>query len=252
MNKKILLLGDSCKDIYHFGTCDRLSQEAPVPIFQESRTETKGGMSANVKNNLESFGISVKHATNENTIEKHRFFDTKFNAHVLRFDKGKVETSFVFDRLKETGYNFDAIVISDYDKGFLTSFHIKTLCEIFKDTPIFADSKKKDLSCFKDCFLKINEKEYRESNGIGRNVELIVTLGEKGAEYNGCIFSTKSREVFDVCGAGDVFLSALVYGVLDSGSIEKSIDLANKAATLSVSKAQTYVLSDKDIKEIKK
>jgi len=252
MTKNILLLGDSCEDIYHFGSCDRLSQEAPVPIFNESRTETKGGMSANVKNNLKSFGFSVEHITNDTRIEKHRFFDTKFNAHVLRYDKGERTNRFSISLLEKVGYNFDAVVISDYNKGFLDSFYIKSLCEIFKDTPVFADSKKKDLSCFSDCLLKINEKEFELCGGMGSNVELIVTLGGKGAEYKDRIFPTKAREVFDVCGAGDVFLSALVYSGLDGSSIEESIELANKAATLSVSKAQTYVLSEKDIEDIKK
>ena len=252
MAKNVLLLGESCADIYHFGGCDRLSQEAPVPIFHESHTETKGGMSANVRNNLKSFGFSVEHITNEIPIEKHRFFDTKFNAHVLRWDKGERTNPFTVNLLEKAGCNFDAVVISDYNKGFLDSFYIKSLCDIFKEIPVFADSKKKDLSCFSNCILKINEKEFELCDSIGSNVELIVTLGGKGAKYKDRIFPTKDREVFDVCGAGDVFLSALVYSVLEGGSIEESLDLANKAATLSVSKAQTYILSAKDIEEIKK
>ena len=44
------------------------------------------------------------------------FFDTKFNAHVLRLDKGEIKTSFGFDTLEETGYNFTEVqrMINDY------------------------------------------------------------------------------------------------------------------------------------------
>ena len=53
---KILLIGDSCEDIYHFGTCQRISPEAPVPILKKAYEEIRPGMSANVAANLESFG----------------------------------------------------------------------------------------------------------------------------------------------------------------------------------------------------
>jgi bifunctional ADP-heptose synthase (sugar kinase/adenylyltransferase) len=253
MSKKILLLGDSCDDIYHFGSCSRLSQEAPVPIFQETHRETKGGMSTNVKNNLNSFGYNVTHLKNETRLEKHRLFDTKFNAHVLRYDVGENKTN---DRLclrdlQNLPKDIDALVISDYNKGFLSPMVIKNLCRQYEDIPIFSDSKKKDLSCFCNCYLKINEQEFELSSNILDNIDLIVTLGERGAKYNGETFSTSPREVFDVCGAGDVFLASLVYGVLEYNSLPKAIALANKAATLSVSKAQTYTLSPEDIETIK-
>ena len=32
---KILVIGDSCKDIYHYGICERISSEAPIPIMKE-------------------------------------------------------------------------------------------------------------------------------------------------------------------------------------------------------------------------
>ena len=56
--------------------------------------------------------------------------------------------------------------------------------------------------------------------------------------------------MYDVCGAGDVFLSSLVYGFVKYGYIEKSIKLANMFASLSVSKVGTYILTADDIKNI--
>ena len=81
--------------------------------------------------------------------------------------------------------------------------------------PIFVDSKKQDLSLFKDCFIKINDLEHKKADlsNIDRQ-KLIVTLGGKGAMWKGDIYPTKEVDVYDVCGAGDVFISALVYGFL--------------------------------------
>ena len=50
---QILLIGDSCIDEYQYGTVDRISPEAPVPIFKYIRSEEKPGMVFNVRNNLE-------------------------------------------------------------------------------------------------------------------------------------------------------------------------------------------------------
>ena len=68
---KALLIGDSCMDVYHYGTCSRLSPEAPVPIFKENRWEERPGMAANVLANLKAFNIEVKFITNDKKIEKH-------------------------------------------------------------------------------------------------------------------------------------------------------------------------------------
>ena len=52
---KILIIGDSCLDRYHYGICDRMSPEAPVPILKILRTETRQGMVLNVQQHLENF-----------------------------------------------------------------------------------------------------------------------------------------------------------------------------------------------------
>ena len=40
---KTLLIGDSCLDYYHFGTCERLSPEAPVPVLKQHKVVLKEG-----------------------------------------------------------------------------------------------------------------------------------------------------------------------------------------------------------------
>ena len=229
-----------------------MSAEAPVPIFSEIDSESRYGMAANVYLNLYSFDLDVEFVTNERTIEKHRYIDEKTRQHLLRVDKNEHNPP---DYYRYRGSDFDGVdlvAISDYNKGFLTfeiCSKIATTC-IDKNIPLFVDSKKKDLSCFENAILKINEIEYSQITNYPEEHKLIVTMGPEGCIYDNKQYRIKKVEVFDVCGAGDVFLASLIYKYMKHGRIEKSLDFANKAAARSVTKFGTYVLSGKDIKEL--
>ncbi len=66
----VLLVGDACIDVYHYGHCDRLSPEAPVPVLKHNHTENRDGMCLNVRNNLIAFNLSVSSLTNKKLSEK--------------------------------------------------------------------------------------------------------------------------------------------------------------------------------------
>jgi len=241
---KVLLIGDSCVDEYIYGVCERLNPEAPVPILKYTRKESVDGMAYNVRNNLKAFGLDVTTITQEESIFKTRYIDERYSQQILRVDtEGK---------LKPLGYNlpqdkFDALVISDYDKGFVTSKRLFELVEWF-DGPIFIDSKKTLLP--DSAFIKINNHEY-ENLEHKDHPNLIITRGSKGAEYQGKLYPGESVSTYDVCGAGDTFLSALVYFYLLYGRIETAIPYANKAASIAVSNFGTYILNKQDIDEIR-
>lgn len=253
---KIDLIGDSCEDVYHYGTCERLSPEAPVPVLRELKTQSLKGMSWNVRLNLESYGAFVLHYTNTEKIKKHRFIDTRYNQHLLRWDEGEHESLEPFN-LNNLGFSEppDAVVISDYNKGFLPPPVCCAIVEYYKglnkNIPIFVDSKKIDLSCFEGCYIKINEKEFNNMEIAPKNSKFIVTLGEKGSLFEDKIYATNAVEVFDVCGAGDVFLSTLAYQYVVTKNIYTAIKAANVMASLSVTKMGTYVLTPKDIELLK-
>jgi D-glycero-beta-D-manno-heptose-7-phosphate kinase len=242
---KILLIGDSCKDIYHYGKCKRISPEAPVPILEEDYSETKEGMSSNVYENLLSLGVDVTHLKNKEQIEKHRIVDLTYRQQLIRYDIGEKNIKPL--ELKKLESGFDIIVISDYNKGFITYDVAKYICEFYKDIPIFVDTKKKDLKCFNNCYIKINNIEYELLEDYNKDCELIVTLGGEGALYKDQIYKTKKVEVYDVCGAGDVFLSALVYKFSKDNNIKSAIHLANRLASYTVTKLGSYVLTKEDI-----
>jgi bifunctional ADP-heptose synthase (sugar kinase/adenylyltransferase) len=85
---KILVIGDSCTDIYNYGTCDRISPEAPVPVLRTTFKEEKPGMALNVQKNLEALGHKTMIITNPETIKKERFVDQRTMQHLLRVDSG--------------------------------------------------------------------------------------------------------------------------------------------------------------------
>ena len=248
---KILLIGDHCLDIYHYGVAERLSPEAPVPVLKQLEVETKMGMSSNVKMNLKSFGFTVNHIHNATPLEKHRVVDSRFNQHLVRFDVG--ESSLLkeveLSRVKKVK-DVDAVVISDYNKGFLRYNSISSICDMYKNIPVFVDTKKNKMACYHNCFIKVNEKEFKDINKMPIECEFIITMGSKGALYKHDIYPTEKTEVFDVCGAGDVFLAALVYGYLNYNDMIKAIEIANKCASFSVSKMGTYVLTEEDIHDL--
>lgn len=240
----VLLIGDSCTDEYKIGTVDRLSPEAPVPVIKIVDNYTIPGMASNVYSNLSALGVEPDFITNDAIIKKTRYIDKRSGQHLLRVDdesdivpwSGRIHLSPIG--------SYDAVVISDYNKGFLTYEHIENIIRT-ANCPIFIDTKKQDLSRFSadNVYVKINELEYK--NSTSRPAQFIVTLGDRGAMFTSPsigakMFETKRVEVMDVCGCGDTFLASLAYGYLSLGSIESAIIYANKAASITVQHRGNY------------
>ena len=240
---KVLLIGDSCEDRYFYGDVKRLNPEAPVPILEYKRGVTTQGMAWNVFNNLDAFGVEIDILTNEEEIIKTRYIDEKSNQQIMRYDEEPKIKPFSYEFPQG---NYDALVISDYDKGFLTTEKIFELTSRFVG-PVFIDSKKTNLP--EDAYIKINELEYEKMSYCNHD-NLIITRGGKGAEYRGELYPAEKVNVFDVVGAGDTFLAALIYGYLKYGRIDKAIPIANKAAAVAVSHTGTYVLTKEDVKQL--
>ena len=238
----VLLIGDSCEDRYFYGDAKRLSPEAPVPILEYRRGVTSQGMAMNVFNNLKAFGVSINMITNEEKIIKTRFIDEKSNQQILRSDEEPEIKPFPY-KMPENKY--DVLVISDYNKGFITKEKLFELVDWF-DGPVFIDTKKRYVP--DRCYVKVNDIEYE--NLETKTDNLIITRGGEGAEYQGKLYPAEKVKVFDVVGAGDTFLAALTYGYLNYGSIEEAIPLANKAAAIAVSHTGTYVLKEEDVKTL--
>ena len=188
---KILLIGDNCTDVYQYGTVDRISPEAPVPVFKFSHEESRPGMAGNVYNNLVALGCNV-YAVYGDTSTKTRLIDTRSKQQIVRIDNDVHSSSAAITYKLD---NYDAIVISDYNKGTVSYELIESLRKDYRG-PIFVDTKKTDLARLEGCVVKINSLEFSQIKTKCSN--MIVTLGPDGAECNGQRFSAPRVEVSDV------------------------------------------------------
>ena len=231
----ILLLGDSCLDIYQFGTVDRMSPEAPVPVFVPSYREERDGMASNVFNNLEALGCDVNFLFGE-TSTKTRLIDSRSRQQIVRIDNDVESEPMTFETAIPPGY--DAIVISDYNKGLITYELVEELRQEFSG-PIFVDTKKQDLARFEGCIVKINQVEHKARSSDCSN--MIVTQGKQGALYNNKMYPAAAIDVIDVCGAGDTFLAALAYEYLNTdGNMEAAVEIAIRASAVTVQHTGVY------------
>ena len=242
---RILLIGDDCTDVYQFGSVERISPEAPVPVFKYGRKEEVGGMARNVKRNLEELGCAVVYMSGQTSI-KTRLIDQRSKQHILRVDQDNRSQPLDFNAIPYNFGNIDAVVISDYDKGYVSYELVEKI--ISTGVPTFIDTKKTDLERFQGAWVKINELEYSKIKSECSG--LIVTLGEKGAKvpYHDLKFPAPKVEVADVCGAGDTFLAALTYKWCETKSMPEALEFAIKAASITVKHLGNYAPSLEEIK----
>jgi D-beta-D-heptose 7-phosphate kinase/D-beta-D-heptose 1-phosphate adenosyltransferase len=233
----ILLIGDAGEDTYTYGTVERISPEAPVPVFVPRYKIVLDGMASNVCKNLEALGCTVTYL-HGSVSKKQRMIDKRSKQHLLRVDTDTDSDAIVFDTVIPPGY--DAIVISDYDKGTVSYTLIEELRKEFTG-PIFVDTKKTDLARFEGCYVKINQLESSRAVTVPSAQWLVVTHGGNGATWDGWVYAAETAgDVTDVCGAGDTFLAALAYKFLETSSMPNAITFANKAAAVTVRHVGVY------------
>ena len=249
----VIVIGDKCTDKYVLGETTRLSPEQPVPVLDQTKIEERPGMAGNTELNLKAFGVNTVLLSQRETITKTRFVDTNSGYQLMRLDETPQVSRIANAELKMAmmHLNPDAIVISDYDKGYINDDDLWHLCHNF-NRPVFVDTKKRRLFQKDNVYWKINKKEYDDliQDHLPNLSNLIVTLGSAGASWNGMIFKPQVVKVFDVCGAGDTFLAALVYEFLNTKNMQTAIEFANKAAAIAVTHPGAYHLTKKDIESL--
>jgi D-beta-D-heptose 7-phosphate kinase/D-beta-D-heptose 1-phosphate adenosyltransferase len=249
---KILLLGDSCYDVYHYGEVKRISPEAPIPVFDLKYSEKKYGMASNVYENLKALGADVHIHTNFKEI-KNRYIDIKSKQQLLRVDEKNEKGGFsgiMYDLINYDTY--DAIVISDYGKGFFNRSDYDILRENFEG-PIFIDTKDTYIDHYEGAIVKINQYEYKKAGPATKVDNLIVTYGGtqviwyKQSPDAPELFFPPKVEAHDVCGAGDTFLSALAIKYIEANSMKEAINFAMKAAAITVKHIGVYAPTREEI-----
>jgi len=234
---KILLIGDACEDTYTYGNVTRMSPEAPVPVFQPRYKIVKEGMASNVCENLKKLGCEVNYLRGKES-KKERLIDERSKQHLVRIDRDVTSDPIRFET--EIPPVYDAIVISDYNKGTVDYELVINLIKTVT-VPIYIDTKKTDLAQFNGCYIKINKAEHKRATSLPKSDTLIVTYGGDGAVWNGWVFPAEIvGDVTDLCGAGDTFLAALVYKHLETGDMATAIKFANRASGVTVKHVGVY------------
>ena len=253
-NKKIMLIGDNCIDEFIYTKCTRLCPEAPVPVLDIEVIKENPGMAGNVYENLKAFGLGVEFIHNDNykEVKKSRIVDNDTNHMFLRVDYSDNSKPIDLKTLTRLDFSkYEAVVISDYCKGFVSEAAIKLISKLHPLT--FLDTKKVlGEWAAAITYIKINESEYKNNERHGLRGELfldnlIVTLGAKGCRYRGKEYKSTDVEVKDVSGAGDSFLSGLIYKYLETRDIDMSLNYANRVARTAVAERGVSIVKPNNL-----
>jgi sugar/nucleoside kinase (ribokinase family) len=151
----------------------------------------------------------------------------------LRVDEG--DESYGNCKLSKINFDkYDCVVISDYNKGWLTSEQIE---EIGRRSKITILDTKKILGRWANSvtYIKINETEFERTKDVLTEEivdKLIVTLGPRGAMHQGVTYPSPDVQRIDSCGAGDTFVAAFAKKFTETKKIEESIKSANDSASI--------------------
>ncbi|RFZ84800.1 D-glycero-beta-D-manno-heptose-7-phosphate kinase [Mucilaginibacter terrenus] len=201
-NTKILVIGDLMLDHYIYGTCNRISPEAPVPVVEISRESfTLGGAGNVVKNlvalnclptiigivgdddkadivlnELSAFGISLNGIVKDSdrcTIVKSRVLVA--NHQLIRLDRevtipvAPEKGQQILSKLQQIVKEYDIVLISDYNKGLLTPTLLEGVIDICRQQGVMTlvDPKGLEFSKYKGVnIIKPNRKEAVIASGI--------------------------------------------------------------------------------------
>lgn len=198
----ILVIGDLMIDHYLWGSCDRISPEAPVQVVNVKKESSVLGGAGNVINNLFALGANVDVISvmgddavanelksllekievsssnliveeNRKTSKKSRLIASQ--QQVLRYDMESIDdiseqsSNKILENLKVNIEKYDSIILSDYGKGVLTTNLTKEIIKIANENKVkvLVDPKGKDYSKYKGSYtLTPNKKEAMEATNI--------------------------------------------------------------------------------------
>jgi D-beta-D-heptose 7-phosphate kinase/D-beta-D-heptose 1-phosphate adenosyltransferase len=248
---RVAVIGDVIIDRYIYGTAERLSPEAPIPIVKQLHTKETLGGAGNLYENLISIGVDADlfDLAEDKCIKTRVFCDSHY---VSRIDNDIIaDGEEIYSTIKNIDFSpYEYVILSDYNKGVLTrSNDIINYINSF-GCKVIVDPKKSYHEYKGAWLIKPNQKEYVDYI-LGYTGNAIVTQADDQvlAEIDGKTYSIVPNKVSvaDVTGAGDCFLAAFVYGLVNNYDHRKCLEIATDAATESVKHLGTYVLKPEDM-----
>lgn len=292
---RILVLGDVMLDKFIWGEAERISPEAPVPVVRATRNTLASGGAANVATNLAALGVHTIAAgligddadgaqlgelltcagietrlivtPGASTISKTRIVGG--HQHLLRLDveNGAPSSDAVRQLLSSVEGaldGMDALVLSDYAKGALTTEVCRKLIANAgrRSIPVMASPKGPNLEPYYGArMICLNLRELSAAVGVPQtDVDLllgaaqarikqggwdfiVVTMGSNGIavirEHSVVRMPARAKQVFDVCGAGDTVLATMTAALTSGLDVETAAELANLAAGVVVGELGT-------------
>ena len=298
---RLLVVGDLMLDEFIWGRVERISPEAPVPVVHVTHESSHLGGAANVVHNVHALGgratacgvvgsdragrrvleglkqvaagtAGVAVVRGIVTIRKTRII--AHNQQVVRLDREQTAhaeraVAPLMRFLRRHVWDYDAVVLSDYGKGVITTSLLGLLQELRARRPfrLIVDPKAPNFAHYRGITLATPNLpeaaaaaavEIRDDAGLhlaGRrllerwNAEaILVTRGEHGMtliKRQGGMrdFPTTARQVFDVTGAGDTVVATCALALAAGASLDEAAYLANHAAGVVVGKVGTATLT---------
>ena len=207
----LLVVGDLMIDHYLWGSCERISPEAPVQVVNVKSESAVLGGAGNVINNLNALGAQVDVISviggceisdelktllsniNVNSqyliTQKDRITSKKSRIiaaqqQVVRYDRESSDEisaesqKQILDSFTSIIANYDGVLLSDYGKGVLTSSLTQSLIAVANKAgkKVMVDPKGLDYSKYKGAYLLTpNKKEASEATQVSINDEASLT-----------------------------------------------------------------------------
>tara|TARA_Y100000996_G_C22517057_1_gene640840 strand:+ start:573 stop:1427 length:855 start_codon:yes stop_codon:yes gene_type:complete len=274
--KKIAVIGDSILDKYTFHTSNRMSPEAPVPVAEKidssysiggaglvAKKLTEGANVVDLYSQIgkNSYGEIFKKLSNKiNIIDfaeinfeltmKDRFILN--DEYFLRIDKDYIESpniNKVIKKFTENAETYNACMITDYNKGFVSERMYKEIINICKLNNIqtFFDPNINNKFNFTNVdFIKLNLSEAYDISSTDsieeslkyferEKITPIITQSSDGAvssiDNRTIKVNAPDIKAIDVSGCGDIFFAVFVSNYISNYDVEISMNLAVTEAT---------------------
>lgn len=252
LSVRALVIGDAIVDTYAFCRSERLCPEAPVPVLIAERLEHRSGGAANVFAQVKALCAEPLAFFDPGTVSRKTRYMVG-NHLVLRVDDDKrsildeEQKARALIRCME-GSEFDVVILSDYNKGWLTEPLCQFAIKYAKQKGILCivDPKGGDWTKYRGAtWVCPNDKEmlpnYDSWHGL--------VLNKRGADGLRLIYldceqkdvPATAKHVFDVTGAGDTVVAVFAAALAAGGTDVQAAQLANLAAGYVVGEVGTAV-----------
>lgn len=287
-SRSILVIGDMVADIYLDGRISRISREAPVLVLEQAGEKVVAGGAANVVNNIATLGGKV-HAVglvgrdksadglreilaangadvrgliaddSRPTISKTRIIAggrATVSQQIVRIDReSKAPMAPAVEAelrayIKSILPTVEGVVISDYGSGTVTEGLQALLIDYCRahDIPSIVDSRYAVRRFHGIGYVKQNDAEIAAAKGVlVTRGELGMVLVEHGAVHE--IPVSDKSEVFDVSGAGDTCVAAVILALAAGVAPATAARLSNIASGIAVRKLGTSTVSVRELAE---